>query len=90
LIIKGLFYLIFGNSKHLSVGTFAIISLLVLSTLQKIETIHNQQFNGTIIKTEIINGTEVSTLIPYDFNTIKVQVATTLALWTGLVQVRFN
>jgi Leucine-rich repeat (LRR) protein len=35
---SGLTYLLFGTSKHLSVGTYAVISLMVYSVIQRLES----------------------------------------------------
>ncbi|CAF3969115.1 unnamed protein product, partial [Adineta steineri] len=73
-----LLYMIFGTCPHLSVGTFAVISLMTAQAidgvpLQSFDTINNQSYTTeTVSDVMIINE--------------KLGIATTLAFLAGLIQ----
>ena len=78
--------MLFGTSRHLSVGTFAIICIMIASTIDKLE---EELGVGIITKnnnTFTINGSNLT-----DSNDqllhLRVRIATSLAFWTGIVQV---
>jgi sulfate anion transporter 6 len=75
--------MIFGTSRHLSVGTFAIISLMVYSTINKLE----EQLSPGLALTQNMNETLNSTIDITDQTMIRVRIATSLAFWSGIVQV---
>ncbi|CAF1253318.1 unnamed protein product [Adineta steineri] len=71
-------YMIFGTSPHLSMGTFAVISLM---TAQAIDSVSLQPMNLIMSNESISNATD-SLIID-----TKVNIATTLALLVGLIQI---
>jgi solute carrier family 26 (sulfate anion transporter), member 6 len=89
---SGLTYLLFGTSKHLSVGTYAVISLMVYSVIQRLESEYlesneyyllnlnstNNNYNNTII----INNLDDDHIMKF-----RIKVATSLAFWCGCVQI---
>ncbi|CAF0892199.1 unnamed protein product [Adineta ricciae] len=74
-------YMIFGTSPHLSLGTFAIISLM---TAQAIDSV---SFEPSNIVTQ--NGT-IANLTGSSSVDIKLHAATTLALLVGLIQLSLS
>lgn len=84
----------FGSSRHLSVGTFALVSLMVYGSISKLEA-EFLQTKSVIVSTEIIqNNTNGSTIIDHvnlisyeDLMAFRVKVATSLAFWCGVIQV---
>ena len=93
---SGLTYLLFGTSKHLSVGTYAVISLMVYSVIQRLESEYlesndyylifnlnstNNNNNNNNNNTNIINN------IDDHIMTFRIKVATSLAFWCGCVQI---
>lgn len=82
----GLTYVIFGTSRHLSVGTFAVISLMVFSTISRLETEYFDALTGN-------RTLALSTDLPYmgdDRDAVKLSIATSLAFWCGVVQIAFS
>jgi MFS superfamily sulfate permease-like transporter len=89
---SGLTYLLFGTSKHLSVGTYAVISLMVYSVIQRLESEYlesneyyllnlnstNNNYNNTIT----INNLDDDHIMKF-----RIKVATSLAFWCGCVQI---
>ena len=83
----GLTYIIFGTSRHLSVGTHAIVSLMVLSAINKVE----QKYTTSPIGVSNVNSTLLDVLtnstseIPnYE---LKLKISSSLAFWCGIFQV---
>ena len=87
--------MIFGTSRHVSVGTFAITSLMIYSSIIKIE----EQLSPIMLTTASIanktfeNGSNSS--LAYESAAIdeqqlmlKVKIATSLAFWSGAFQVK--
>lgn len=85
-------YVLFGTSKHLSVGTYAVVSLMVLSTIQRVETdyIDTKEFNE--FKQNLTNLTEEvsSAQVEQHIMDIRLKIATSLAFWCGITQVDFT
>ncbi len=84
--LAGIIYFFFGTSKHLSVGTFAITSLMVYSTIFKLEPQYKMNKQNSLETTMIANAT-VSNRAELDPNEIKLKIATALAFWSGIIQV---
>jgi len=82
------------TSKHLSVGTYAVISLMVLSTIQRLEleytdseTFFRFKQNYLIENQTLNNGTISNYNIDDHIMEFKIKVSTSLAFWCGIVQV---
>ncbi|MEQ2312225.1 hypothetical protein AMECASPLE_028672, partial [Ameca splendens] len=72
-----LVYFIFGTSRHISVGTFAVISIMVGSVTERLAPDSNFIVNGT-------NGTESLNVSERD--SYRVQIACSLTVLTGIFQ----
>ncbi|XP_008412083.1 solute carrier family 26 member 6-like [Poecilia reticulata] len=72
-----LVYCIFGTSRHVSVGTFAVISIMVGSVTERLAPDSNFILNGT-------NGSEIVNLTARD--SYRVQVACSLTVLAGIFQ----
>ncbi|CAN9515549.1 unnamed protein product [Ophioblennius macclurei] len=73
-----LVYFIFGTSRHISVGTFAVLSIMVGSVTERLAPDSDFIGNGT-------NGTEVLDIDARDAERVKVACA--LTLLTGIFQI---
>lgn len=73
-----LIYFIFGTSRHISVGTFAVISIMIGSVTERLAPDGNYFINGT-------NGTGSVDIDARDADRVKVACA--LTLLTGVFQV---
>ncbi|XP_057686156.1 solute carrier family 26 member 6-like isoform X2 [Corythoichthys intestinalis] len=73
-----LVYLIFGTSKHISIGTFAVISIMIGSVTERLAPDSNFLVNGT-------NGTVSVNLDERD--AYRVQIACSLTVLAGLFQI---
>uniref|UniRef100_A0A3Q1H9H0 STAS domain-containing protein n=1 Tax=Anabas testudineus TaxID=64144 RepID=A0A3Q1H9H0_ANATE len=72
-----LIYFIFGTSRHISIGTFAVVSMMVGSVVERLAPDANFIGNGT-------NGTNVNTDAR---DAYRVQIASSLAVLTGIFQI---
>uniref|UniRef100_A0A3Q4BE59 STAS domain-containing protein n=1 Tax=Mola mola TaxID=94237 RepID=A0A3Q4BE59_MOLML len=73
-----LVYFIFGTSRHISIGTFAVISIMIGSVTERLAPDSNFVVNGT-------NGTgSVNTAARDEY---RVQIACSLTLLTGIFQI---
>ncbi|KAM8862956.1 solute carrier family 26 member 6-like isoform 2-T2 [Spinachia spinachia] len=73
-----LVYFIFGTSRHISIGTFAVISIMVGSVTERLAPDSNFPLNGT-------NGTGAVDLDARD--RFRVQVACSLTVLAGIFQI---
>uniref|UniRef100_A0A3B5LRZ3 Si:ch211-117c9.2 n=1 Tax=Xiphophorus couchianus TaxID=32473 RepID=A0A3B5LRZ3_9TELE len=73
-----LVYCIFGTSRHISVGTFAVVSIMVGSVTERLAPDSNFIVNGT-------NGSEIVNLTARDL--YRVQVACSLTVLAGIFQI---
>nr|XP_057926274.1 solute carrier family 26 member 6, like isoform X2 [Doryrhamphus excisus]XP_057926285.1 solute carrier family 26 member 6, like isoform X2 [Doryrhamphus excisus] len=79
-LYPALVYFFFGTSRHISIGTFAVLSIMVGSVTERLAPdIHFLQSNGT-------NMTEVEVDIPAR-DECRVQVAAATTVLAGLIQV---
>ena len=81
-------YITFATSKHLSVGTFAILSIMVYSTIIRLET---KYMGLTSILTSVNSSNDTNRSSTYDYDArlmdVKLMIATALSFWCGIVQV---
>ena len=98
-LYPGLTYSLFGTSRHLSVGTFAVTSLMVYSTINRMETdflASEEYLKLSQIDLTVLNNTDIDyrlnqTNLDLD-NTIvmfRIKVASSLAFWCGFFQVLY-
>ncbi|KAM4562534.1 solute carrier family 26 member 6-like [Odontesthes bonariensis] len=73
-----LIYFIFGTSRHISIGTFAVISIMVGSVTERLAPDSNFMVNGT-------NGTETVNIDERD--AYRVQIACSLTVLAGIFQI---
>uniref|UniRef100_A0AAQ6A610 STAS domain-containing protein n=1 Tax=Amphiprion ocellaris TaxID=80972 RepID=A0AAQ6A610_AMPOC len=73
-----LVYFIFGTSRHISIGTFAVISIMIGSVTERLAPDSNFIVNGT-------NGTEIVNLDERD--AYRVQIACSLTVLAGIFQI---
>uniref|UniRef100_A0A3Q2PUD0 Solute carrier family 26 member 6, like 2 n=1 Tax=Fundulus heteroclitus TaxID=8078 RepID=A0A3Q2PUD0_FUNHE len=73
-----LVYFIFGTSRHISLGTFAVISIMVGSVTERLAPDSNFMVNGT-------NGTESVNIAARDSS--RTQIACSLTVLTGIFQI---
>ncbi|XP_054902073.1 solute carrier family 26 member 6-like [Poeciliopsis prolifica] len=73
-----LVYCIFGTSRHISIGTFAVISIMVGSVIERLAPNSNFIVNGT-------NGSGIVNLTARD--SYRAQVACSLTVLTGIFQI---
>ncbi|XP_053172837.1 solute carrier family 26 member 6 [Scomber japonicus] len=73
-----LVYFIFGTSKHISIGTFAVISIMIGSVTERLAPDSNFMVNGT-------NGTTAVDIDGRD--AYRVQIACALTVLTGIFQI---
>ncbi|XP_070695314.1 solute carrier family 26 member 6 [Pempheris klunzingeri] len=73
-----LVYFIFGSSRHISIGTFAVISIMIGSVTEKLAP--NSNF--------VVNATNGSGTVDYDArDAYRVQVACSLTILAGIFQI---
>lgn len=81
-------YVLFGTSKHLSVGTYAVVSLMVYSTINRLELKYLETNEYLDFKKSIANTTDLDTQLDNDhIMQFRLKVATSLAFWCGIIQV---
>jgi MFS superfamily sulfate permease-like transporter len=73
-----LFYSILGTSKHLMIGAIAVVSLLVGTAIDKMATNYKETLNAT----DLASGAFQDDIVNY-----KIQVAASLTLLVGVIQV---
>lgn len=91
-----LVYALFATSKHLSVGTFAILSIMVYSTIARLESkymdvaVDDYESVGGYFKNETSNLNQTlihSSMLDVKRQAIKLMIATSLSFWCGIVKV---
>ena len=80
-----LIYWIFGTSKQISIGTFAVISLMVASTITDLEPkyVPPVGFNAS---SPTNNPNVVSNYLSLDRNEARVMIAMSNTFWVGVIQ----
>lgn len=92
----GLIYALFGTSRHLSVGAFAVTSLMVYSTIHRVESEIRPQLALTLTQRSVNdlhqNSTSSFAFKPdaIDSNRLRAEISTCLAFWCGVFQVRIS
>jgi MFS superfamily sulfate permease-like transporter len=85
-------YAMFATSKHLSVGTFAILSIMIYSTITRLEgkyvdiELKSMNLNGTLGFSGLSGNGSIS-IEQHVLEHVKLKIATTLAFWCGVFQV---
>uniref|UniRef100_A0A3B4UU52 Solute carrier family 26 member 6, like 1 n=1 Tax=Seriola dumerili TaxID=41447 RepID=A0A3B4UU52_SERDU len=77
-LYPALIYFFFGTSRHISIGTFTVLSIMVGSVTERLAPDANFKMNGTNITTEI----DITARDSY-----RVQVAAATTVLGGLIQV---
>lgn len=79
-----LIYWIFGTSRQISIGTFAVISLMVASTIADLEPkyVPPVGFNAS----NITNPEAAKNYLSYDRNSARVMIAMANCFWVGVIQ----
>jgi MFS superfamily sulfate permease-like transporter len=89
----GLTYVLFGTSRHLSVGTYAVISLMVYSAISRVEQKYALEHVESILRSSILNTTittQQNKFLLDDVNyNFKLKISSSLAFWCGIFQVNF-
>ncbi|RNA41964.1 solute carrier family 26 member 10-like [Brachionus plicatilis] len=86
--INVILYVLLGTSRHLSTGTYAIVSLMVASSINKYKgVLYPLDYNSTANLTESVPSS--SEFISNDPDKARVLIATCLALFSGAIQVIF-
>jgi len=81
----GLTYVLFGTSRHLSVGTYAVISLMVYSTINRVEQKYSIE-NAMTMTTMNITTSHGLNYRDVNYN-FKQKISSSLAFWCGMFQV---
>jgi MFS superfamily sulfate permease-like transporter len=88
-----LVYVFFGTSRHLSVGTYAVTSLMVFSSISRLEEKYLIELKSSRNVTSIESVTSanetllIDTSAADDLESVKLRIATALAFWCGIFQV---
>jgi len=77
-----LLYAIFGTSRHFSAGTYAIVSLLTVTSISKLK--------GDLYSIDTNNATNNSGFLSDDVNDAKTLISMSITLITGIFQVCFQ
>ena len=92
-----LVYALFATSRHLSVGTFAIISIMVYSTIMRLENKYMNDYKDFFSKTNESYSDWNQTNSDFMMNekaarreSVKIMIATSLSFWCGIVKVILN
>ena len=82
---SGLVYVIFGTSRHLSVGTYSVTSLMVYSSISRVELrLHDEMLAKNNVD---VNSTQPVLIDLPNKESVKIQISSALVLWCGIFQV---
>ena len=73
-----IFYSIFGTSRHLSIGAFALVSLLSGNVILRMAEEYKGTLNATLLEPDMYND---------EVESYRIQVAASLTLLVGIIQV---
>ncbi|XP_067133831.1 prestin-like [Centruroides vittatus] len=77
-----LIYFLMGTSRHISVGTFAVVSMMLSSTIEKLETV--KESNALLRNDTVISSQTIQTI--HNNYPTNIEVLTTVSLVTGGMQ----
>ena len=80
-------YAFFGTSRHLAIGSYALVSLLTSSVVEKM--VNNYEFNNTSQISSLLESNSTIHIEPDEIKIFKIKVAASLAFLVGLFQVYF-
>ena len=78
-----LIYWIFGTSKQISIGTFAVVSLMVASTIADLEPKYVPPIGFDPLS---LNATTTNNYLSLDRNQARVMIAMANTFWVGVIQ----
>lgn len=84
-------YVLFATSKHLSIGTYAVVSLMVYSTINRLENdyIVTNKYSDFTRSLNNLSREDVNSQNEQHILDFRLRVATSLTFWCGLIQVSF-
>ncbi len=77
-----LVYMLFATSRHLAVGPFAIVSIMIYATVAKLET---KYCDLAMIRLNVTNMSASDNQLLLD--DVRLKIVTSLSLWCGVFQV---
>jgi MFS superfamily sulfate permease-like transporter len=91
-LFPALIYWIFGTSHHVSIGAYAVISIMVANTISKLSDkyVPPVGFNSTANEINRLNNRtyiDTTNFLSDDPDTAKVIIASSQCLWIGLIHV---
>ena len=89
-LFPGLIYWIFGTSHHVSIGAYAVVSMMVGATVTKMQAKYAPPigFNQTLNEMNMLNNltfVDTTNFISSDHNTAITLIAASQCFWVGLI-----
>ncbi|KAK3606372.1 hypothetical protein CHS0354_042006 [Potamilus streckersoni] len=81
-----LIYFLFGTSRHIAMGTAAVVSLLTGTVITKFEDLQGSNFVGAVANTTITNNTDLPVTVAKLSDSTKIGIVMGLALIAGIIQ----